>query len=176
MLPPRPRKIALTAHIAFSVGWLGAVVAFLGLAVAGLASQESERLRAAYLAMQMTGWSVIVPLSFASLATGVVSALGSKFGLFRHYWVLFKLVINIFANIALLIYMPTLDILAIVARDATRSTSGLDAFRDPSPVLHSSLALVLLLVATTLGVFKPRGLTPYGQRKLREERISSETL
>jgi hypothetical protein len=32
----------------------------------------------------------------------------------------------------------------------------------------------LLLVATTLAVYKPRGLTPYGQRKQREQRTASQ--
>jgi hypothetical protein len=36
--------------------------------------------------------------------------------------------------------------------------------------LHAASALFLLLVATTLAVYKPRGLTPYGQRKQRDQR------
>jgi hypothetical protein len=35
-MTPRLRKFALTAHVTSSVGWLGAVAAFLALAVAGL--------------------------------------------------------------------------------------------------------------------------------------------
>jgi hypothetical protein len=42
-----------------------------------------------------------------------------------------------------------------------------------SPTLHASLALVLLLVATVLAVFKPRGMTRYGQRRQREQRMVS---
>jgi hypothetical protein len=40
-------------------------------------------------------------------------------------------------------------------------------------VLHSSAALLLLLVAATLSVYKPQGMTRYGQRKQREQRIAS---
>ena len=39
--------IAITAHITSSVGWLGAVAAFLALAVAGLTSQDVQLVRAA---------------------------------------------------------------------------------------------------------------------------------
>jgi hypothetical protein len=162
------RKLALTAHVTASVGWLGAVAAFLALAVVGLTSQDTQTVRAAYIAMDLTGWFVIVPLSFASLLTGLVEALGTKWGLFRHYWVLAKLLINVFANIVLLMYMPTLSYLAGEASDARLSGSDLGGVRDPSPVLHSSAALLLLLVALVLGVYKPRGMTQYGWRKQRE--------
>jgi hypothetical protein len=164
-LTPRLRKLALTAHVTSSVGWLGAVAGFLALAVAGLTSQDAQTVRAAYLAMELTGWSVIVPLSFASLLTGLVQSLGTEWGLFRHHWVLFKLAINVFANIVLLMYMRTLDHFAGIAADTTSSGGDLRMLRDPSPVLHASLALALLLVAVTLAVYKPRGMTRYGARK-----------
>jgi hypothetical protein len=164
-MTPRLRKFALTAHVTSSVGWLGAVAAFLALVVAGLTSQDAQMARAAYLAMELTGWFVIVPLSFASLLTGLVQSLGTEWGLFRHYWVLFKLLINVFANIVLLMYMQTLDYFAGVAADTTLSSGDLRVLRDPSPVLHASLALLLLLVAVTLAVYKPPGMTRYGARK-----------
>ena len=71
-LTPRLRKLALTAHVTSSVGWLGAVVAFLALSVAGLTSQDPQTVQGAYLVMELTGWVVLVPLSLASLATGLV--------------------------------------------------------------------------------------------------------
>ncbi len=37
-------------------------------------------------------------------------------------------------------------------------------------MLHASLALLLLLVATTLAVYKPRGMTRYGWRKQHAQR------
>ena len=101
-------------------------------------------------------------------------SLGTTWGLFRHYWVLFKLLINVFANIVLLMYMPTLDYFAGVAADETLSSGDLRVLRDPSPVLHASLALLLLLVAVTLAVYKPRGMTPYGKRKQHEQRALSQ--
>ena len=93
-LTPRLRKLALTAHVTASVGWLGAVLAFLALSVAGLTSQNPQTVQGAYLVMELTGWAILVPLSLASLLTGLVCSLGSTWGLFRHYWVLFKLAIN----------------------------------------------------------------------------------
>jgi hypothetical protein len=166
----RLRKLALTAHVTASVGWLGAVIAFLALSVVGLTSQDPQTVRGAYLVMELTGWVVLVPLSLASLLTGLVCSLGSIWGLLRHYWVLFKLLINVVATIVLLLYMQTLDYLADVAAAATLSSSELRGLRSPSPVLHAGAALLLLVVATTLAIYKPRGMTRYGQRKQHQQR------
>jgi hypothetical protein len=169
-LTPRLRKLALTAHVTASVGWLGAVVAFLALSVAGLTSQNPQTVRGAYLVMELTGWVVLVPLSLASLLTGLICSLGSIWGLFRHYWVLFKLVINVVATIVLLLYMQTLAYLADVAAAAVLSGGTFGGLRSPSPVLHAGVALLLLVVATTLAIYKPRGVTRYGQRKQYQQR------
>jgi hypothetical protein len=169
-LTPRLRKLALTAHVTASVGWLGAVVAFLALSVAGLASQDAQTVQGAYLVMELTGWVVLVPLSLASLLTGLICSLGSVWGLFRHYWVLFKLVINLVATSVLLLYMQTLDHLGDVAAATALSSGGLRVLRSPSPVLHAAAALLLLLVATTLAIYKPRGVTRYGQHKQHPQR------
>jgi uncharacterized membrane protein len=166
-MTPRLRKFALAAHVASSVGWLGAVVVFLALAVVGLTSQDAETTRGAYLVMEPAAWYVLVPLAFASLLTGLVQSLGTTWGLFRHYWVLFKLLINVVATIVLLTYMETFSSMAHVAADPS---VDLGVVRNASPILHAGAALLLLLVATTLAVYKPQGMTRYGRRKQRQQR------
>ncbi|MEV4646383.1 DUF2269 domain-containing protein [Saccharopolyspora sp. NPDC049357] len=156
-MSPGVRKVALTAHVASSVGWFGAVAAFLALAVAGLASGDPEPARAAYLAMELTGWFVIVPLSLLSLITGVVQALGTQWGLFRHYWVLVKFVITALATAVLLVHMRP------VSHLAERAESGA---LQVQVLADAGAAAVVLLVAIGLSVFKPRGLTRRGWRAL----------
>ena len=168
-LTPGVRKAGLTAHVVSSVGWLGAVAAFLGLAVVGLTSQDAGTVRGVYLVMEPAAWFVLVPLAVASLVTGLVQSLGTTWGLLRHYWVVFKLVINVLATTVLLLYMETFRQMAATAADPN---AELGAVRNPSPLLHAVLALLLLLVATTLAVYKPRGMTRYGRRKQREERAA----
>ena len=169
-MTPRLRKLMLTAHVTSSVGWLGAVAVSFALGVAGLTSQDAQTVRGAYLTLELTGWFVLVPLSLASLLTGLVQSLGTTWGLFRHYWVLFKLLINLVASIVLLLYMQTLSYLAGIAAETTLSSGDLAELRNPSPVLHAGGALLLLVVATALAVYKPRGMTRYGQRKQHERR------
>jgi hypothetical protein len=166
-MTPRIRKFALTAHVASSVGWLGAVLVFLALAVVGLTSRHAQTVRGVYLVMEPAAWFVLVPLALASLLTGLVQSLGTTWGLFQHYWVLFKLLINVVTTIVLLIYMQTFSFMADVAADPR---ADLGVVRNASPVLHAGAALLLLLVATTLAVYKPRGMTTYGRRKQNEQR------
>jgi hypothetical protein len=104
-MAPGLRKLVLTAHIVSSVGWLGAVAGFLALSVAGLTSQDPRLVRGVYLAMDLIVRQVIVPLALASLLIGIVQALGTTWGLFRHYWVLVKLLVITAAIVVLLLQL-----------------------------------------------------------------------
>ena len=162
MRPPL-RKLALTAHVTVSVGWLGAAAAFLALAIAALASGGAETVRGAYVAMEVVGWYVIVPLCLAALVTGLVVSLGTPWGLFRHYWVLLKFLITSLATLILFAFTRTLSSLGSLAADTTLSIDQLRALNQ-SPALHSGGGLLALLVTTILAVYKPWGMTPYGLR------------
>jgi hypothetical protein len=169
-MAPGLRKLALTAHVTSSVGWLGAVAAVLALAIVGLTSDDAQTVRGAYLVMEPAARFVLVPLAFASLLTGLAQALGTASGLFHHYWVLFKLLINLIATTVLLLYMESFSHMAAVAADPS---ADLRVVRNASPVLHAALALLLLLVATALAIYKPRGVTGWGKLKQRQRRSRS---
>ena len=168
-MKPGLRKFALTAHVTASVGWLGAVTGFLALAIAGLTSQDAQRVRAAYVAMDLIAWFVILPFCFASLLTGLVQSLGTTWGLIRHYWVLIKLLISAFATVVLLMHMQPIGRVAAVAAVTPLAGPDLRGLRIQI-MADAGAAVLLLIVATTLGVYKPRGLTPYGWRKQNEQR------
>lgn len=167
----RVRKFALTTHITVSVGWIGAVAAYLALDVTIVTSQDVQTLRATYLAMELIAWYVIVPLALASLLTGLVMALGTRWGLFRHYWVLISFLLTVLAVVVLLVETQTISQLANIATDPTTSSTELRAL--PSTLLHSGGGLVVLLMILVLNVYKPPGLTPYGWRKLQDQRTES---
>lgn len=160
----RVRTFALTAHVTSSVGWLGAVGAFLALAIAGLTHQDQQMVRAAYLAMELVGWCVIVPLAFTSLPSGLLMSLGTEWGLFRHYWIVAKLLITLIATTLLLVHMQPVGHLAHVVAETTLARGELAGLRIQL-VADAGAGLVALLLATALSVYKPRGMTPYGRRK-----------
>jgi hypothetical protein len=166
---PQLRKVVLTAHITTSVGWLGAVAVFGVLALVGLRSTQTESVRGAYLAMQATVRYVIVPLALASLTIGVVQALGTPWGLFRHYWVGVKLAVTAFATVVLLLQLGAIDQLATLATERPLGPTDLAEAR-VSLVAHATGGLVVLLIPTVLSVFKPRGLTRHGRRTQRTRR------
>ena len=168
VMTPGIRKFALTVHVMSSVGWLGAVAAFLALAVTGLASADATRVRSAYVAMELTGWAIIVPLSLASPLTGLIQSLGTTWGLFRHYWVLIKFLITVPATGLLLLHMQPVGHLARVVTDTTLAQGELAGLRIQL-IADAGAAILVLLVATTLSIYKPRGLTPYGRRKQHDE-------
>jgi hypothetical protein len=166
-MTPGVRKFALTTHVTSSVGWLGAVGAFLALAIAGLGGEDAQIVRATYLAMHLTTWFVIVPLCLASLLTGVVQSLGTTWGLFRHYWIVTKLVLTILATIILLLHTQPIDRVAAVAAQTTLAAGDLRQLRIQL-VGDACAALFVLLVTTTLSVYKPWGMTSYGLSKQNE--------
>ena len=172
IMSPGLRKFTLTVHITFSVGWIGAVAGYIALDVAAATSQDAQTLRAAYLAMELIARDIIVPLAFASLLTGLVVSLGTQWGLFRHYWVLFSLVLTILATVVLLSETRTISYFAEIAADPTSSGDDLRALG--STLVHSVGGTVVLLVIQVLNVYKPRGMTPYGWRKQHEERMVSQ--
>ena len=161
-LAPALRKLTFTTHVTSSVGWIGAVLVFVALAAIGLTSQDERTVRGAYLVMAPAGWFVLVPLAHASLLSGIALSLGTPWGLIRHYWVALKLVITAFSTVILMIYMGTFRQMAAVAADPLVE---LGLLRNPSPLVHAILALLLLIAATVLAVYKPFGMTPYGTRQ-----------
>ncbi|HEX7886046.1 MAG TPA: hypothetical protein VF474_08725 [Phenylobacterium sp.] len=133
------------------------------LAVIGLTSQNDQLVRAAYVANGFTANLVIVPMMAAALLTGLVSALGTRWGLFRYYWVLVKLLITALAALVLLMQLRGIDYVANVAAARTLESDfrGLRA----SFVVHSAGGLLVLLLPLLLSIYKPPGMTRHGWRK-----------
>ena len=157
LMTPRVRALALTLHVTSSVSWIGAALVFLVLAIHALVSDDPRVVRGAYLLMEPAAKAVLMPLALAALVSGVVMSLGTRWGLIKHYWVVAKLGITVFSTLILFVYLRTFE---SMARAAASETLPLDSVRNPSPVLHAALALVFLVVATVLAIYKPRGITP----------------
>jgi hypothetical protein len=162
MTPPI-RKFALAVHVTAAVGWVGALTVFFAHALAGVLSDNEPVVRATSLAMGLTAWLVILPLSIATLVTGLVQALGTAWGLLRHYWVLFKLVLTTVATGVLLLKMQPISHLADAAAQAGFSSDDLVGLRT-SLTVHAAGGLLVLLGALGLAIYKPVGLTRFGRQ------------
>ncbi len=73
------------------------------------------------------------------------------------------------ATAILLLHLPTVSSLAGVA--SATDHAGLTWLQ--GELLHAGGGLLVLLITTVLAVYKPRGLTPYGWRKVHERRALS---
>jgi cytochrome bd-type quinol oxidase subunit 2 len=134
-------------------------------------SQRGQLARAAWLAMDLTGWFVIVPLGCLALATGLIIA-SARRGLVRYYWVLIAFGLTSFALVILILHMPSVTATAEHAAqvdDAAAAQLGGD-------MLHPGVGLLVLVFVAVLNVYKPRGLTGFGQRTLsRRQRSVSDS-
>jgi len=171
-MTPRLSKFVLTAHIALSVGWLGAVGGFLSLSIASLTNKNPEIVRGAYLSMNVIGLYVIVPLSCAALLTGLVQSLGTSWGLFRQYWTAIKFGLTVGAVFLLLLH--EFGTVTRISRYVLSLPAGV--LPDPGPmgsqlVVEAGFAVLVLVVTTVLSVYKPWGLTRYGWRIQQKGRV-----
>jgi hypothetical protein len=158
------RKLTLTAHVVASLGWLGAVACVLALALVALTSEEMPTVSAAYLGTNVIWRFVILPLSFAALATGVIQAVGTPWGLLRYYWVATKFLLT--TGMVMLLLLHTSSLLpGLLAAAADPSSSHASSFHHSGmePRIHLVVVCVgtlfLLLVNTVLSIYKPWGRT-----------------
>ena len=170
MMPPRVRRLALAVHLTSSIGWVGAAVAYVPLVVAVLSSDDQRVVREAVLVMNSVDWFVIVPLAYLALATGLVMSLGTPWGLFRHWWVVFSLLLTLAAVFVLSEYSLSLRAMAAVASKPTLSYSDLGMLKDPGHAVHNLGGIVVLLVVVVLNIYKPRGVTRHGWREQQKRR------
>lgn len=173
ILGRRLRKLAFTVHLALAVSWIGAVAAYLVLDLTAATSEDPQTLRAVWISMGLIVWWAIVPLAISSILTGLLMALGTKWGLFRHWWVLISFMLTVAAAFVLLVEARTISHLAAMAADPATTNDQLRALGSTLP--HSVGGLLVLLVVMVLNVYKPQGLTRYGWRKEREKASPAQT-
>jgi hypothetical protein len=164
-LGPRIRKVVLTVHVLTSVGWIGACAAYLTLTVAAMTSDSHDTVRAAFVSMEIV-YFALVPLAAAALLTGLIQAVGTNWGLFRHYWVLTKLVLTF---VAITVMVLNLDKVSSHADHASHG-SAVESGAAAHDFRHAAGGLAILGLTAILGLYKPRALTRYGRRKKNELR------
>lgn len=159
-LPRAARKVMVIVHVISSVSWLALMLCLLTLGTAGLATHDAETLRSAYRAMQLLGDVLILPLSLLSLASGLVLALGTPWGLFRYRWISTKFWLTL-ATAAASIFELTarLDEAArVVAHHPIGPISAMHlGFARYNLVIIPSVALTLYTTNVVLSVVKPWG-------------------
>jgi uncharacterized membrane protein len=155
----RARKPLLVAHLIVSGTWLGAVVADLFLGISAATSGGEELADAYYAVMDRLVNNLLPAAALATLATGLLLALTTKWGLLRHYWVLAKLVLGVATVVVGVAAIDRAIQDTIAARAADHSATASD-------LLLPAIAATPLMLATalTIAITKPWGRTRRGRR------------
>lgn len=141
------RNTLLTLHIAVSVGLLGDSAGFLAVAIRASATPDPAAVVEQIRTLNMFAMFFGIPLSVASILTGVALGLGTKWGVFRYPWVMLKLLLIVTVMIVGGVAIgPALN--TMLAGEGDRTTTLIAA---------SAYDVVALAIATALSVFKPGG-------------------
>ena len=175
MTPPASRRVALVAHIATSVGWFGAAICWLPLAMVALSSADPAVVRVSCLVMNVTAKTVLVPLALAALGTGILVSCITPWGLLRHYWVATKLALTLAATVILVFKTKQIDQVAqaLAARASSSAMFYPERFQF---VVHAGGGLLVLLVIIVISIFKPWGMTRWGVRSANARDASNAPL
>ncbi|MEP6828445.1 MAG: hypothetical protein ABJA10_10270 [Aestuariivirga sp.] len=157
------RKFVLLAHVTTSVGLLGAVASFLLLSIFGIVSSNAQLVQSSYVLLMPLSTYLILPLVVASLLIGIISSLGTPWGLVRYYWVAAKLLLTSIILIVLLLQMNAIAQLSTIA--ANRMVTDTDVGLRIRMIIHAGGGLGMLLLIMILSLWKPKGVTPFGQHQ-----------
>ncbi|HEX2134241.1 MAG TPA: hypothetical protein VHH15_22075 [Actinophytocola sp.] len=155
-----PRKVWQIVHIVSAVGWLGIEVCVLGLTAIGLTADDPGTVRTAHDAAVLLADTFFLPATVLMFVSGLVLGLGTRWGLFRYYWVTAKLAIGCALLVAgtYTLEATVREVSDLAAADALPTGAG------PSVVGMLSVIAALTLFAAVLSVAKPWGRIPWRTR------------
>ncbi|MGH3586277.1 MAG: DUF2269 family protein [Pseudonocardia sp.] len=157
LLQPVWRKLVVLAHVVGSVGWLGVSAGFLVLTLALHGESDPATLRFGYSLHELTVAWLARPAALLTLFTGLVLALGTRWGLTRHWWVPAKLAL-LLATVVVTISVSPEMLRYAVERAETAGTP--DYLRAQSVLVAMAFYHVGMIgAAAALSVFKPGGRT-----------------
>lgn len=157
IIPPmerRVRQVWMVLHIISSIGWLGIILAAIALSVAGMNTDDLDRVNSLYVAMEVLATAFFLPGTLLLVLTGVVLGLGTKWGLVKWWWVAVKLVIGLalFAAGAFNLRFAVYN-----AAEKASELKPLESSVDVSLFGMLSVMAALGIFAALLSVLKPWG-------------------
>lgn len=174
---PRLYKFLLAAHIIASVGWLGVVFAKLVLGLAAVTTDAPDASDALYVSMGVVNVA-FPPVAIATIVTGVLLSLGTKWGLLQHYWVLTKLAltVGVIATAVRLGDRLVQQSISAPFRPAVDDATILGIAWAPALLISLSVAHLLMLGgAAVVSVYKPWGKTWFGWKAVRPSPIGASS-
>ncbi|WP_119727538.1 hypothetical protein [Thermomonospora amylolytica] len=150
-LTPRARKALLLTHVLASVALVGEVWALVVLNLTATLTGDPGLAEYAYRLQTPLVFAGGIPLSMISLASGITLGLGTHWGVLRHVWVAVKL----------LLLVATILVGALLSDpEALAAAAEVTARRQWEQNAEVAVQFAMLLAATALSIYKPRGRLP----------------
>jgi hypothetical protein len=165
----RRSRPLLTLHILATVGLFGADLVLVTLGFFAVFGADPNTV---YPAARLVGETIVAPLALISLASGVVLARLTGWGLFRYWWVTLKLAITLVLTLVVLtVLVPRLGNAAAFAA----AGAPFDVAHRLPLALAPALAAVFLILNVALAVYKPRWRVWRGQHQISATPIPEPT-
>ena len=173
-MSPKTRKVVLLLHVISAVGWLGLHIGNITFAITGLTTGDPRTQQTAFRAVDMIGGMLLIPISLLAFTTGVVLALGTRWGLVRHWWVLTKFVLTLIPVILIpLSLLPGYRELAGLVNAAPPDEVVEVGNLGISLIAAAIVSTSMYLTSVTLSIFKPWGRTKWGRRPAERARVTA---
>ncbi|MEO3923041.1 hypothetical protein ABGB07_04065 [Micromonosporaceae bacterium B7E4] len=154
----RLRKVLLAVHLVCTGAWLGIGAVMVALALIGARTGDEQTSASAYRFMEIFDQTVLPMGSVSGTLSGVFLAFVTKWGVFRHYWVVVKLVLAVAVFAAAFLFLHDAVVRAAGHGDVPTSLAVL--------LIGGFLtAFAAIVAATVISVYKPWGRTGRGRRE-----------
>lgn len=163
---PKLKKLLVTTHVIFSVGWIGISAVMLSFALIALNSTTIETIRTLYHAMSILDTKVIGCAMLGAIFTGTLLSSATKWGYFKYWWVVAKIVLTTLVLVAAFGFLHGL-ILDALATARQPIAAGQAPQRGPSATLVMAgfgFTSLSLMAAAVISEYKPWGKTKHGRR------------
>jgi hypothetical protein len=165
----RSSRLLLTVQLLATVGLFGADLVLVTFGFSAVLGADPGSV---YPAAQLVASTVVAPLALISLATGVVLARLSGWGLFRYWWVTVKLGVTLLLTIVVFtVLVPRLG----SAAAAASAHASFDAGQRVPLALAPALATLFLVLNVALAVYKPHWRVRRGHQQVAATSLPNPT-
>ncbi|MGE5595397.1 MAG: hypothetical protein ACM3S1_05110 [Hyphomicrobiales bacterium] len=155
-LSPNARKATLLVHVASAGAWLGLDIAMAVVVFTAVASDDESKKALCYRALDLFVVWPLLTTGLVCLASGLLLGYGTVWGIFKHWWVVTKLGLNlVLTGLVPIALWPEVTKLADAGRDFV--AGGAVTFDESNIIFPPIVSPAALLIAFILAIWKPWG-------------------
>lgn len=152
------QKFLKFLHLVSAGLWLSCVMVLALLPIISTQTDSGDEIYMYNLAYHFIDMFVLTPASLFTLMTGLFYSLFTKWGFFRHGWLIYKWIITLFIIITGTFYLGPMVTELLEIADTKRITALQDQYYMQGQTIGLYAAIIntlLLVVAVLVSVYKP---------------------